>query len=175
MDSRAPLFLQRRHLLVALAALPMAAQAASEPLSGLKRYGSGEYRRFGFLVYEATLWAADNPLQPPLALQLTYKRPIKGEAISEASVNEIRALGLASESQLKRWGELMRKIFPDVQPQDSILGLYQADGASFYWGQRLLATVPEPEFARAFFSIWLDSKTSAPQLRAALLQKNPAP
>jgi hypothetical protein len=41
------------------------------------RWGSGEFRRFGFLVYEATLWAGDDPLRPPLALKLTYKRNIE--------------------------------------------------------------------------------------------------
>ena len=33
----------------------------------LQKYGSGEMRRFGFLVYEAQLWAAANPSDPPIA------------------------------------------------------------------------------------------------------------
>ena len=33
-----------------------------------------------------------------------------------------------------------------------------------------LGSIQEPAFARAFFGIWLDARTSAPELRAALLQ-----
>jgi hypothetical protein len=31
--------------------------------------------------------------------------------------------------------------------------------------------IAEPEFARLFFAIWLDPRTSAPDLRAALLRR----
>ena len=70
----------RRRLLVELAALPLmtplAALAtrsgfdggAQPPLAGLRRWGGGEYRRFGRPIYRATLWAGDDPLRPPLAL-----------------------------------------------------------------------------------------------------------
>lgn len=51
----------------------------------LQKYGSGEMRRFGFLVYEAQLWAAANPSDPPIALQLTYKRDIAGARIVDAA------------------------------------------------------------------------------------------
>ena len=44
---------RRRALLLALAGLPFAARAgSSDPTAGLKRWGNGEFRRFGFLVYE---------------------------------------------------------------------------------------------------------------------------
>jgi hypothetical protein len=44
---------------------------------------------------------------PPLALKLTYKRNISGRDIAEASVKEIRNLGIADESRLRSWGEQM--------------------------------------------------------------------
>ncbi|HSG22799.1 MAG TPA: chalcone isomerase family protein [Azonexus sp.] len=166
--------LRRRRLLLAILACPWlpAAFASTEPMAGFKRWGTGEFRRFGFLVYEATLWAAgDDPLRPPLALKLTYKRNIAGKDIAEASVKEIRNLGIADSAQLKRWGEQMDRIFPDVKPGDHIVGLHLPEGARFFYNDQLAGTVDDPAFARAFFAIWLDSKTSAPDLRAALLKR----
>ena len=163
----------RRCLLAALAAWPLVALpafAAPDPALGLKRWGSGDFRRFGFLVYHATLWAGDDPLRPPLALRLDYKRSIAGSAIAEASVKEMRQLG-AAEADLKRWGAEMARIFPDVRDGDHLTGLYRPDGAAFLFNGSVRGEIAEPEFARLFFAIWLDPRTSAPDLRAALLRR----
>jgi hypothetical protein len=42
-------------------------------------------------------------------------------------------------------------------------------GARFWRNGAPLGEVADPAFSRAFFSIWLDPRTSAPELRAALL------
>ncbi len=163
----------RRRLLLALAIWPWLPAFAAEPAApvrGLRRWGPGEYRRFGFLVYEATLWGGDDPARPPLALRLDYRRNIAGSAIAEASVKEMRQLG-ADEALLRRWGPEMARLFPDVKPGDHIVGVYRPEGASFLFNGRPLGEIPEPEFARRFFGIWLDPRTSAPDLRAALLRR----
>lgn len=162
---------QLLRLLLSLATLPFASLATTEPTTGLSRWGSGEFRRFGFLVYEATLWAGDDPQRPPLALKLTYRRNIRGAAIAEASVKEMRQLGVTDEATLARWGRIMAGLFPDVQDGDFILGEYQPGSARFYFNGRWLGAIEEAEFARAFFAIWLDARTSAPALRAALLKR----
>ncbi|UCV03130.1 chalcone isomerase family protein [Dechloromonas denitrificans] len=162
----------RRRLLGLLAAWPLLGGAAENPLAGFSRWGSGEFRRFGFLIYEATLWAAgDDPARPPLALKLTYRRSIAGKDIAEASVKEIRALGMADETQLRLWGEQMARIFPDVGPGDQITGLHLPTGARFFYNDRLIGALGDPAFANAFFAIWLDARTSAPALRSALLKR----
>ena len=166
-----PVSARRRELLLGLAGAPFAAWATPDPTAGLQRWGSGEFRRFGFLVYQACLWASDDPLRPPLALQLTYQHNIAGAAIAEASVKEIRQLGLADEATLARWGGLLAGLFPDVRTGDAIIGEYRAGSASFHFNGRLLGRIEEAAFARAFFAIWLDARTSAPDLRAALLQR----
>lgn len=163
----------RRRLLLALAIwpwLPAGAATLVDPTRGLRRWGQGEFRRFGFLVYEATLWGGDDPARPPLALRLDYRRNIAGSAIAEASVKEMRQLG-ADEALLRRWGPEMARLFPDVKPGDHIVGVYRPEGASFLFNGRPLGEIPEPEFARRFFGIWLDPRTSAPDLRAALLRR----
>ncbi|MBK8890258.1 MAG: chalcone isomerase family protein [Dechloromonas sp.] len=175
MSSISKSVITRRRLLLSLAAWPLASLAATGPetlTAGFRRWGSGEFRRFGFLVYEATLWAGgDDPLRPPLALKLTYKRNISGRDIADASVKEIRNLGVGDEARLKGWGEQMASIFPDVRPGDHILGVQLPDEARFFFNDRSIGTIDDPAFARAFFAIWLDAKTSAPDLRAALLKR----
>ena len=168
----------RRRLLLAMSggaafglpAITSSAFANTDPTAGLKRWGNGEFRRFGFLVYEATLWAGDDPQRPPLALRLDYKRNLSGVAIAEASVKEMRPMG-GDEASLKRWGEQMAKIFPDVKAGDHIIGHYRPDGAAFIYNGRPAGEIMEPEFARRFFGIWLDPRTSAPDLRALLLKR----
>ena len=162
---------RRRQVVLALAGAPLLAWANTDPLAGLQRWGNGQFRRFGFLVYEATLWAGADPLRPPLALRLDYKRTIAGSAIAEASVKEMRQLG-ADDASLKRWGEQMSKLFPDVRDGDHILGLYRPDRAGFLFNGRPLGDIVDAEFARRFFAIWLDPQTSAPELRAALLKRS---
>lgn len=168
--------IKRRRLLGLLAAWPLAGLANALPdlpTAGLRRWGSGEFRRFGFLIYEATLWAGDDPTRPPLALQLSYQRYIQGQALAEASAAEMRKLGIAEEALVARWSAALARIFPDVRPGDDLIGLYLPEGAHFHQDGRWLGSIREPAFARAFFGIWLDARTSAPELRAALLQ-NPA-
>lgn len=160
----------RRRLLLALAGMPFAAFAGSDPTAGLQRWGSGEFRRFGFLVYAATLWAGDDPLRPPLALRLDYRRGLAGAAIAAASVKEMRQLG-ADEAALGRWGEQMARLFPDVGDGDYIVGLYHPERAVFHFNGRWLGEIADAGFARHFFAIWLDPRTSAPELRAALLRR----
>ena len=167
--------LMRRSLVLASLFWPFAGLANMETAEtdsapGLQRWGSGEFRRFGFLVYEATLWAGDDPQRPPLALRLDYKRKIDGSAIADASVSEMRKLG-ADEKMLAIWGEQMQRLFPDVAPGDSLIGYYRSDGASFSFNGKPIGEIADPEFAARFFAIWLDPKTSAPELRVALLKR----
>ncbi len=160
-------------MLRALGVVPwlcLSSAGAGEDLhAGLKRWGSGDYRRFGVLVYAATLWAGDDPQRPPRMLRLDYKRHIEGRAIVAASVREMRRF-VADEAPLRRWAEAMQGIFPDVDAGDHIVGLHAGDRVSFHQDGRVLGSIDAPGFAEGFFAIWLDARTSAPALRAALLR-----
>lgn len=148
---------------------PVAAETARFPDDlVLNKQGAGEFRRFGFLVYEAQLWVGADPSTPPLALQLTYKREIPGKAIVDASVSEMRELG-ADEGALEKWRSTMARIFPDVRPGDRITGIYHDGAATFLYNDRMIGRVEDADFARLFFGIWLDPRTSAPRLRDQLL------
>ena len=166
----------RRHLIGWLSLLtlcPQSVLASSEaPLTGLKRWGSGSYRWFGLRIYDATLWAGSDPTQPPLALKLTYQRNIRGSDIAEASIDGLRKIGTADKAQLAYWGEKMTQLFPDVHANDYLLGVYRHGGADFYYNDHLIGSIDDEAFGASFFGIWLDSRTSAPALRAALLQRS---
>ncbi|GAA4022625.1 chalcone isomerase family protein [Actimicrobium antarcticum] len=134
--------------------------------------GQGTFRWFGLHIYDAALWvgAKGYDLKAPLALDLTYARALAGKKIAEASDDEIRKLGLGTPEQQATWLAKMTALFPDVQDGTHITGVYlPALGARFYHDGKLLGEIADPAFARAFFAIWLDPKTSAGKLRDALL------
>jgi hypothetical protein len=154
------------------------APAALANLPGPARLiGEGRLRWFGFAVYDARLFAAGASLDParygrsPFALELRYARRIAGEEIAQASHKEITRLGFGSETQRNGWLQAMRRLFPDVQPGDRLTGVNLPEGrVLFYRNDTRLGSIDERAFGDAFFAIWLDARTVAPELRRSLLQ-----
>ena len=127
---------------------------------------------FGFAIYDGWYWSPvrDFSLQHPLALDLHYKRQLEGSAIAARSVEEIAKLGLGTPDQRARWGDAMRRIFPDVTKGDRLTGLCTPPGrARFFHNGRAIGEIDDRDFARAFFGIWLDPGTSRPEFRKRLL------
>lgn len=166
--------------------LPFAAQAAPLPdavreeLVGrlgpdairLRELGNGEMRWFGLSIYQASLWSASVRFDDsaPFALSLRYSRDIAGKRLVSTSIDELKRLGSRDEATLKRWEKLLATVFPDVRQGESIVGVsLPAQGALFFHQGRLTGEIADPEFARAFFAIWLDARTRAPELRERLL------
>lgn len=155
-------------LLLAIAA----ATAAEDPLAGFSLRGEAVMRFLGFRIYEIRLWHAGArfDIAQPFALELEYLRSFDGADIAARSVQEMRGQGLRDEAQLETWEAQMREIFPDVSPGDRLIGVAMpGQEARFYAGDRFLGRIADPAFVRAFFAIWLDPRTSAPDLRARLL------
>lgn len=138
--------------------------------------GGGRLTWLGLHLYDAHLFVprafdAANPAAQPFALELTYARSLDGRAIAERSRDEIARLKLGSDAQRARWLADMTVVFPDVKPGQRLAGIYRPGaGTRFYLDGRSLGEIADPEFGRAFFAIWLDPRTSAPQLRASLLR-----
>lgn len=137
--------------------------------------GAGRLTWFGFHVYDARMFVPrnfnpSNPALQPFALEITYARNLEGRAIAERSRDEIARLGLGSDAKRDRWLADMVALFPDVTPGQRLVGIYRPGSSTrFYVDGNFLGEVADPEFGRAFFAIWLDPRTSAPQLRASLL------
>lgn len=145
-----------------------------EALPGAQIIGTGEFSVFGFDVYNARLWSAARPLVEgqPFALELIYQRNISRDDLVQASVDEIKRLAgsAVSPTQLAGWQTQMQQAFVDVQAGTRITGVYlPGQGARFFVGQQLQHEIDDPQFARAFFDIWLDPRTRSPELRQQLL------
>lgn len=180
---RVPGLLRRRTLLLAtLAAAAGRAHASPAPpevaaaLPGAVLVGSGRLRFLGMAIYDARLWAAV-PFGPgadyadvPLALELQYARRLVGRLIAERSIDEMRRVGEFDDAQARQWLSRMAAIFPDVGAGDRITGVQRPrEAARFFVNGRDAGELPDPEFTRLFFGIWLAPQTSQPQLRDALL------
>ena len=158
--------------MLANAGPPLPVALAAE-LPMLKPLGEGRLRWFGLHVYDSSLWVPGEAwsFDRVFALDIRYAMSIKGRDLTQRSLEEMRKLGFSDPARLKRWEEAMDRVFPDIRPGDRLVGVsIPGREARFYSQERLLGTVPDPEFARAFFAIWLDEKTSEPGLRARMLR-----
>lgn len=166
--------------LLAAAAFAAALAQASPPLPValasevpmLKPLGEGRLRWFGLHVYDSSLWVPGDAwsFDRVFALDIRYAMNIRGRDLTKRSLEEMRRLGFSDPAKLRRWEEAMDRVFPDIRAGDRLVGVsIPGREARFYSQDRLLGTVPDPEFARAFFAIWLDEKTSEPGLRQRML------
>lgn len=160
-------------MLLALGAATAAPAHIAAHLNQPRIAGTGVYSWFGLRIYEAELWVGEHGYQDgaPFVLELRYARKLDGTKIAQASADQMEKLGAGSAAQRAAWLARMREIFPNVKEGTRISGVFlPGAGARFYLDGNALAGVPDPDFARAFFAIWLDPRTSAGALRAALLK-----
>lgn len=136
---------------------------------------TGSFRWFGLKIYDAALWSPANAdavgmYERSFALKLTYARRLSGQAIADSSADEMERLEQGNSAQRKEWLKKMAALFPDVKAGDAITGVFQPGrGVLFYLNQDLLGSIEDEAFGRAFFAIWFDERTRAPELRANLL------
>lgn len=151
----------------------------AQELPGAVYTGTARLRFFTFDVYDSRLWVnanfkAADYAQHPFALELTYLRGLSGTAIAERSIKEMRRVGTITPEQEQRWLKAMKESFPDVKEGDRIVGLNTpGTGARFWYNGQPRAAVPDAEFSRYFFGIWLSENTSEPKLRTSLLERAP--
>jgi Chalcone isomerase-like len=139
--------------------------------------GQGRLRFLGLRVYEARLWTGSAGAlsdtswpEQTLALDIRYQRSIKGTAIAERSLDEMRRQGDIAPDTAQRWLAQMNQLFPDVEPGHRITAvLVPGVGLRVFVNGSLRGEVREPLFARTFLGIWLSPRTSDLSLRDALL------
>ena len=112
--------------------------------------------------------------QSAFALELRYLRAFQGGDIARRSLQEMRRAGPIADDDAQRWEDALRRLLPDVEPGDRIVGLNRPGrGAAFLVNGRWAGEIADPRFARLFFGIWLGPATSQPALRQALLAGTP--
>lgn len=139
---------------------------------GLRAQGGGLLTYFGFSVYDGWYWSESRgwPEAGAIALDLHYHRTLEGGKIAQRSVEEIGALGYGTEREHRRWLQKLERIFPDVGSGDRLTGLsVDRDSVRFFRNGEPIGEIVEPGFARAFFGIWLDPKSSRADFRRKLL------
>lgn len=171
---------------LALATLAAPAMAAAPPPAYIssdvpeaRLAGEGVFSWFGLQLYHAQLWVGPAGYQPampdtaPFVLELRYARGLDGQKIAEASYEQMQKIKAGTEPQRLVWRDTMLRIFPDVKQGQRIAAAWRAGvapGVRFYLDGKVMADVPDGDFARAFFAIWLSPATTAPTLRSALLR-----
>lgn len=168
----------RLRVVVVLCALFVFSHAAraAESLAGLVPHasvvGRGVLSYAFWDIYEATLYAPEGRWKPsaPFALSIEYYHAIDGKSIADKSVQEMRKQGFDDEVKLATWYRQMKNIFPDVAA-GTVLSAVHIPGKEtrFYRGSKVIGSIKDQRFARAFFNIWLGEKSSEPKLRRALL------
>jgi hypothetical protein len=156
----------------ALGGPPLPAAVTSD-LPGLRELGEGRLRFLGLHVYDSSLWVTGDAWSAdrPFALDIRYAMRIQGRDLTKRSLEEMTRLGYSDPGKLRRWEMAMDRVFPDIRPGDRLVGVsLPGREARFYSQDRFLGAVADPEFARAFFAIWLDPETSEPALRAQMLR-----
>ncbi|NJR72214.1 MAG: hypothetical protein HC782_03965 [Gammaproteobacteria bacterium] len=145
------------------------------PAAGaLTKRGEAVLRFIGLKVYDIRLWTNAKPPHDSdlFALELVYDLGLKGAEIAKRSVEEMRKQGVSDEAKLAKWLTAMNSVFPDIKKNDTLVGVsVPGKGARFYSKDKFIAEIADPEFAAAFFDIWLSPKTSEPRLRARLLNE----
>lgn len=179
--------MQRRQLLLPLAAVPLLAFAQAEPPApppevrahlgaGVRLRGAGRLRFLGLSVYDARLWVGEG-FEPerfdarPLALELIYARSLKGPLIAERSIEEMRRGPPFGEAEAARWLAFMTEAFPNVDEGDRITGTWlpAEQRTGFHVNGAAPRLLRDAAFGPRFFGIWLAAHSSQPALRQQLL------
>ncbi|MDX1669158.1 MAG: chalcone isomerase family protein [Limnobacter sp.] len=160
---------------VAYAQTQQPPEAVTNAIPELKKMGEGRLTWWGFHVYDSQLWSAKpgnrfDYRNDAHWLLLRYGRDFDGADIAERSREEIEDQGLVDSSLLPGWEQQMRDLFPDVKEGETLSALFLPNqGAEFFYNGKPLGKLSDPALATAFMGIWLDKKTSAPDLRLELL------
>lgn len=157
---------------ISSASSPATNQIVAQHVPNAREVGRAHMQVMLWDVYDAALFAPDGiwKAESPFALRLDYLRTLRGPRIVARSIDEMRKQGFSDEIKLNLWQQKMMQIIPDVHKGDTITGIRDHNGYSqFFMNDRPIGVIEDPDFTRQFFGIWLDRKTSEPDMRHKLL------
>jgi hypothetical protein len=159
-------------LSLALLSTPISAKSLAHiegVINQVQPQGTGRLNFWGFHVYDATLYRPAGKDSAEFALDIKYQKSFSGAAIASRTADEMKGIGV-SEAQSAIWGKELAAVLPNIESGQTLTGVYSPkQGTTFFYDGKKIAQFPGADFSRAFFGIWLDSKTSVPKLRSELL------
>jgi hypothetical protein len=164
-------------LICIVLATGLVANANEQILPGLRPSEPQRLKIWGFEIYDARLWSkpefsVQQYTAQSFGLELTYLRKFDGKDIAKRSIEEMKRVGKFNADQEAQWLKAMSDIFPAVDRGDKLLGVFKLnEGAEFWFNQKRLGMISDPQFAKLFFGIWLHEATSAPDMRQAWMGK----
>lgn len=174
--------LRRRQVMLAATAMACGMPARASVPTELRSImptatlsGSIRFTYWGFSVYDASLWVlpgfrSQTYAQHPFALHLQYLRNFTNAAITSRTVDEMARQAEPASVRRQLWQQWLEGAFPDVRAGDRLTGVNRpGEGSVFFTNGRQTGMVPDSEFSRLFFGIWLSKDSPEPAMRQALL------
>lgn len=135
-----------------------------------QRIGEAELKILWFDVYKAELLSADGRytgIKSPLILKLNYRRNISQRDLLEETQKQIEKFARSDQTDL--WLATLSQIWPDISKGDQLaFWIDQKNTGHFFYNERLIGSLKDPAFSRAFIQIWLSDKSSYPDLAKKL-------
>jgi hypothetical protein len=135
------------------------------------KVGHGVFRKFGFRIYEASLWAPQGKWEPtkPYALQLHYARSLSKDTLIDTVMDDITDQGACDKPTCDRWRDVLDVSLSDVEEGDTLIGLTSPNKKTLlFYNGKTIANVDDHAFSDAFFGIWL-GKNADEDMRNGLL------
>jgi hypothetical protein len=156
---------------ISMFATPAHAASWQDEFPAMKRVGMGELTWFGLHIYRAELWSASGHFDStrPYVLALTYERRVTAQKQVNVTLDQMDKQGVPAARQA-RWRPLLEEVMVNVKEGDTMAGMYTpGTGAVFYYNGKQRSTSNNIAFINDFFGVWLDSRTTQPDLRRKLL------
>ncbi|WP_310597008.1 chalcone isomerase family protein [Aeromonas aquatica] len=149
-----------------------AVQASTAPWQQLRPVGQGEMSWLWFKLYDATLYSESGHYEPgryPQALTITYAKSISRQDLLAVTGQEWQRLGVGNQDQRRRWLQQLATLWPDVSSGDALTFYVDDAGLGhFWWRDKPLGSMPDPQFPAAFLAIWLADNSRDPSLTRRL-------
>lgn len=136
----------------------------------LIRVGSATYRKLGFTIYHATLWAPGGvyDANKPYALQLRYARDLSQDTLVDAVATDVKDQEQPDPMTMAAWQQTLNEVLPAVKDEEELIGVsVPGSDAKLFFNGKYHATMKDKRLARAFMGIWLGDKAN-PDIRAKL-------
>src|SRR5713226_3045233 len=139
---------------------------------GIRPFGKGRHSWWGIRMYDATLWIVgpEWSAAAPHALDIEPGRAVPADTLVKNAIAEMRDLKVGDESRLRIWQAEMRKVIPNVQPDDQIVIFCSDTNRTLaYLNGSSTGEVNDPSFFPAVMSVWLHPQTKHQAMRKSPL------